>query len=155
MGSTPQGISASRVGAILGLSPYSTPVEMWLKLMEEREPGFCEKRNYNLPVFVGNSATRYGLGMEDAITKLIEIKYNTEIVDREKFFTKTINGLELTTHIDGRFKDHKVLNENKTTNEITKDNFSNCPNARFSPRLCRGIEQPIDSGYVAWISRAE
>jgi len=96
MGATPLSgtYSASRVGAVLGLSPYSTQLEIWQKIQEERQPGFNEKHGYELPVFIGNAATRFGLGMEDAITKLVEDKYNTEIIEREKSFTKQIGDVD-------------------------------------------------------------
>ena len=37
-------ISGSRSATILGLNDYSTPVEAWLQIMEEREPGFIAAR---------------------------------------------------------------------------------------------------------------
>jgi predicted phage-related endonuclease len=37
---TPINISASRGAAILGLSDYQTPVQVWLQIMESRDPGF-------------------------------------------------------------------------------------------------------------------
>lgn len=119
MGSTPipGTYSASMIGGVLGLSPYTTQLEIWQKIQEQRSPGFNKKHGYELPVFIGNASTRFGLGFEDAITKLVEEKYNTEIVDREKSFTKKIGDVTLSCHVDGIFKDENILNENKTTNE--------------------------------------
>lgn len=114
MGSTPAGYSASRISSILGVNPYQTQVEIWQLLCEEMEPGFNEKNNYILPVFDGNAATRFGLAFESAICTLVENKFSTKITNREKFYSKTFDGITLTAHVDGE-SENGWLTENKTT----------------------------------------
>jgi hypothetical protein len=127
---TPLNISASRAGAILGMSQYSTPLQVWLQIMESREPGFCEKHNYQIPEFEYNSAMRWGHAFESAVIELAEEKQGCEIIDRERFFatngiTKSSDsyieshGHFLTCHIDGAYNDicgnYLVIHEGKTT----------------------------------------
>lgn len=81
----PINISASRGAAILGLSSWKTPREAWLEIMEEREPGFCDKNNYVLPEKPDNVAIRWGKAFESAIIEIAERKTGDKIIDREKF----------------------------------------------------------------------
>lgn len=108
---TPLNISASRAGAILGMSQYSTPLQVWLQIMESREPGFCEKHNYKLPEFEYNSAMKWGHAFESAVIELAEEKTGGYISDREKLFQKDY----ITCHIDGLYKGTSALHEGKTT----------------------------------------
>lgn len=108
---TPLNISASRAGAILGMSQYSTPLQVWLQIMESREPGFCEKHNYQLPEFEYNSAMKWGHAFESAIIELAEEKTGGYISDREALFQKDY----ITCHIDGQYKGTSCLHEGKTT----------------------------------------
>jgi predicted phage-related endonuclease len=113
---TPLNISASRAGAILGMSQYSTPLQVWLQIMESREPGFCEKHNYQIPEFEYNSAMKWGHAFESAVIELAEEKaVNMQIFDRERLFNHST--LEyITCHIDGRYSCFPiVLHEGKTT----------------------------------------
>jgi len=122
---TPLNISASRAGAILGMSNYSTPLQVWLQIMESREPGFCEKHNYQLPEFEYNSAMKWGHAFESAVIELAEEKQNWKIINRELLFSAEHKDMEyITCHIDGmydfgRSKDFRdgelVLHEGKTT----------------------------------------
>jgi predicted phage-related endonuclease len=104
---TPLNISASRAGAILGMSQYSTPLQVWLQIMESREPGFCEKHNYQLPEFEYNSAMRWGHAFESSVIELAEEKQGVKIVDRE-LLHKT-NGY-ITCHLDGVYDVHQYGN---------------------------------------------
>ena len=105
--SIPKNISGSRSAAILGLSQYSTPLRVWLEIMGVE---FCEKHNYEYPVFEGNAATRFGSAFETAIINYTERKFNSPISDREKVFEDDY----ITCHIDARMADD-ILIENKTT----------------------------------------
>jgi len=124
---TPINISASRGASILGLSKWSTPTETWLQIMESREPGFCEKNNFLLPVFEDSAVLRWGKAFESAIIELAELKSETgfNIADRECFYEKGF----LTCHIDGRYDgdnigNYNILHEGKTTNAYYfRDNF--------------------------------
>jgi putative phage-type endonuclease len=102
----PLNISGSRSAAILGLSPYQTPVSVWLSIMGEE---FCKSHNYESPVFEGNAATRYGQAFEDEIIRRVEIKFNKKITDQQKYFEKDY----ITCHVDGIMED--ALIEVKTT----------------------------------------
>lgn len=106
---TPLNISASRAGAILGMSQYSTPLQVWLQIMESREPGFCEKHNYQIPEFEYNSAMKWGHAFESAVIELAEEKQGCKIVDREKLFTHPVHEY-LTCHLDGIYDEHKFGN---------------------------------------------
>lgn len=125
---TPINISASRGAAILGLSKWSTPVQIWLQIMESREPGFCAKNKYELPIIEYNTAMKWGHAFESAIIELAEIKKIASIVNREKLFSYNNyvdiqSGGEIgyiTCHIDGQYEDwdHNLLpelHEGKTT----------------------------------------
>lgn len=118
MSSKPIAISASRGAAILGISKYKTPVEVWLEIMEDRQPGFTEKNGYNKPEkrdpwepdTPDLAPLRWGLAFEDAICDFVG-----DVTDREKLFTHK-NGF-LTCHVDGILR--KAIIENKTTNPIS------------------------------------
>jgi hypothetical protein len=118
MGSLPSKISASRGAAVLGLSEWSTPFEVWQKIMEENHPGFNEDRGYVLPVFEGNAATRWGLAFEDAVIELAEQAQGSEIIYREKSFVDP-NKAFVTCHVDGSYRGSLTLHEGKTTNART------------------------------------
>ncbi len=135
----PINISASRGAAILGLSGYQTPVQVWLQIMEARQPGFCAAHNYELPVVEDNAAMRWGRAFEAAIIELAENRPSgADICHREKFFATDGNsrssesyvesdGHFLTCHIDGLydFNDGRnILHEGKTTSAFNfHDNF--------------------------------
>jgi len=124
---TPINISASRGAAILGLSKWSTPTKVWLQIMEARKPGFCEKNNYEFPVFVDSAQIRWGKAFESAIIDLASKKQNSEIVKREKLCSLGGFNPFITCHIDGEydpFSANKILHEGKTTSIFYyRDNF--------------------------------
>lgn len=116
--STPIAISGSRSSAILGLSPYQTQIDIWLIMMEQLEPGFCEKNKYVLPEQPDNAAIRFGNAFEDSVIMLYEEKNNVKVTDREKLFTKDY----LSCHVDAICGDKLI--ENKTTSSFYfYDNF--------------------------------
>ena len=117
--STPYRISGSRAAAILGLSPYQTPVQVWLQIMEEIKPGFCEKNKFEKPEYTTNNPMIWGTAFEDEIIRITEIIHKIKISEREKLF---IIDDFISCHPDGISID--VLIENKTTSEYYyKDNF--------------------------------
>lgn len=120
MGSKPVGLSASRIASLIGLNKWTTPLAAWQQIMEQQTPGWNKTHGYILPPSPNNAAIRFGLNFEDAITGLVEKKFSNKIIDRERFYSKQIGDVTLTTHIDGQFE-HKingqqVVSENKTTN---------------------------------------
>lgn len=132
---TPINISASRGAAILGLSNWSTPLNIWLQIMESRDPGFCEKNNYKFPEFEYSAPMRWGHAFESAIIELASEKQGCSIMNREKLYgisfdkkyteynSASLSDLQLTCHIDGQFNS-KLLHEGKTTSFFYwKDNF--------------------------------
>ena len=120
MGSKPRGISASRGAAVLGLSEFQTPFEVFQRIMEEREPGFNAARGYVLPPEPDSAAIRWGTAFEDAVVQLAEKKQGFTIGCREDFFSHYCNDF-ITCHIDGFYAQpsmkisHLVLHEGKTT----------------------------------------
>ena len=131
MGSKPRGISASRGAAVLGLSEYMTPLEVWQEIMEEREPGFNEKHGYIPPEKPDSAAMRWGTAFEGAIIELAERERGAKITDREKqccfspeklSYQKDFDDLHyLTCHVDGIYRCDKpphTLHEGKTTSAI-------------------------------------
>ena len=137
MGSTPIGISASRGAAILGQSKYSEPVEAWLKICEDRQPGFCELNCYPKLEFVDNAATRWGNALEYMICEFADVEMGDSVVDREKLFTHPEHDF-ITCHIDGIYRtsvlDGLILHEGKTANERTFRNDWGPPGTDRIPR---------------------
>ena len=118
MGSKPSKISASRGAAILGVNEYLTPVSVWLKIMEEEYPGFCQERGYVVPVDEDNAAMRWGRGFESAVAycanmEMFSKKRMSLMGNREKFFTLKEFPF-MTCHIDDQYS-KKILHEGKTT----------------------------------------
>ncbi len=107
---TPIGISGSRAAAVLGLSQYQTPVQVWLEIMGRE---FCDGHGYEFPVFEGNAATRWGTAFEDALAELTQDRLGVQITDREKFYERDY----LTCHVDGIIGD--TLYEAKTTGTMS------------------------------------
>jgi len=117
MGSTPVGISASRISSVLGLSPYRSPVDTWVQLCEERAPGFCARRGLEPPKRQDSAPLRWGLAFEGQVIRLAEERAETMIVNRERLF-RSPDGI-LSCHLDGIYTDPEaeavVLHEGKTT----------------------------------------
>jgi len=121
MGSLPSKISGSRAAAILGFNKFKTPVQVWLDIMEELEPGFSEDRGYKWEPFEGNAATRLGNDFEDAIILHLENKSMTAIISREMGFIHNEHSF-ITCHVDGtnlHSNGVDYLYEGKTTNGYT------------------------------------
>ena len=117
---TPIDISASRGAGILGISPYSSQVEIWLEIMETRKPGFCERNNYTLPTPADNIAIDWGLAFEEAIINLVERKQDDIIINREQLLVEDY----LSCHLDGQYEKSNYLHEGKTTSYFYfRDNF--------------------------------
>jgi len=108
---TPVDISASRGAGILGVSPYSSPDESWLEIMETRSPGFCIEHGYTLPLPPNNIAISWGLAFEDAIVDLAEREQGDKIINREQLIQQDY----LSCHIDGQYEKSGCLHEGKTT----------------------------------------
>lgn len=102
MGSLPVGLSASRGAAIIGLSKWSTPFDVWQQIMESRQPGFNASRGYEYIPFEGNNATDFGSAFEEAVISLAEQEAGNNIIDREGAYS--VKGQDyITCHIDGRY----------------------------------------------------
>lgn len=135
MGSRPIGISASRGAAVLGLSQFSTRVDVWAQIMEDREPGFCARVGITPPEPVSNAAIRWGLGFESAVIQLAEIARGMPIGSREALCELKLapfleegkpvifrppcgasidDAAPITCHLDGLYSDG-VIHEGKTT----------------------------------------
>jgi len=119
MGSKPSGISGSRAATILNLNKWATPVDAWLKIMEERKPGFCKENNFETPIHQENAAMAWGLAMENKIIELASREYGSFISCEtfEKEFVHPDYGF-ITCHVDGIFDDG-CIHEGKTTNSRT------------------------------------
>jgi hypothetical protein len=126
--STPVGISASRGAAILGLSEFQSPLEVWQLLCEERTPGFNAVRGYTLPEHKDSAPLRWGKAFEPAVIALAEEALESRIDSREAAFYLDFKGLEhdnpaagpITCHIDGWYRSPDLgeatpLHEGKTT----------------------------------------
>jgi len=125
MGSLPRGISASRGAAVLGLSAWTSPVEIWLQIMEERKPGFCKGNGFEEPAPIEGAPLRWGLAFEGAIIYRAEIGANLKIDpdSYEKFFSHPDHDF-ITCHVDGLYEDGKTIHEGKTTSSFYfRDNF--------------------------------
>lgn len=169
MGSTPIGLSASRGAAILGLSKWSTPFEVWQKISESRQPGFNEKHGYKYPEYEESSVMRWGKAFENSVIRLAEEATGKKIKDREKLYSVEYSNLVdkiedldpiITCHIDGWYGsgDTEPLHEGKTAGFFYyKDNFGK-PGTDKIPRiyqiqtqhqmLCTGADEVIVSVLV-------
>jgi predicted phage-related endonuclease len=145
MGSKPIGISASRGAAVLGLSPYRTPVDVWAAIQEDRfpavlddagrvvRPGFCAAHGIVPPEPVDNAAVRWGTAFESSVIMLAEQATGKQITAREAFceaFVPDEKGIErgestifcsrvpATCHLDGVYGGEirgGTIHEGKTT----------------------------------------
>jgi hypothetical protein len=124
MGSTPRGISASRGAAVLGLSDWASPLEVWQLIQEERQPGYNAAHGYTLPEFKDGASLRWGLAFEDAVVSLSEEATGEKILHRERLFVSDLDGSpcddgQITCHIDGAYDgpllSPLILHEGKTT----------------------------------------
>jgi hypothetical protein len=112
LGSLPIGLSGSRSAGILGLSPYTTPLEVWQNIMEIRKPGFNAERGFLYEKFEGDASTRFGNAFESSVIELTEHKTGNQIIDREGAYS--LKGkTPITCHIDGRFSKKHIF-EGKT-----------------------------------------
>ena len=116
MGSTPKNISGSRAAAILGLSNFSTPIDIWLQIMEEREPGFCMANNFEKPEWKDAAVLRWGLAFENSICDIASLIQRRNIIDKEREYSLR-DGL-VTCHIDGMYEGSNKLHEGKTTSSF-------------------------------------
>ena len=126
----PIGISGSRSAAVLNISPYQSQVDVWLDIMEAREPGFCNAMGYATPEHEYNAAMRLGHAFESAIAELTESNLNLEISDREKFFERDY----LTCHVDGIINGD-TLYEAKTTTAYAFNDAWGEPGSDRIPRM--------------------
>lgn len=130
----PIGISGSRSAAVLNLSPYQSQVDVWLDIMEAREPGFCNAMGYATPEHEYNAAMRWGHALESAIAELTESNLNLEISDREKYFERDHAGAMLTCHVDG-ILNGDTLYEAKTTTAYAFSDTWGEPGSDRIPRM--------------------
>jgi predicted phage-related endonuclease len=126
MGSNPvKGtISGSSAATVIGFSKYTSPFQIWQRIMEDIEPGFNKKRGYDYQVFEGNAATRWGNAFEVACIITTESKIGKKIIDQEKEYYQVFckkNDIDfqvpISCHIDGRFSGSKTMYEGKTAYE--------------------------------------
>lgn len=125
MGSKPQNISASRGAAVLGLSNWSTPFNVWQKIMEARKPGFNKKRGFTYPEYEESAVLRWGKAFEDAVIRLSEEAEGQHIAFKELLFKHSDHDF-ITCHIDGWYggTEGYPLHEGKTAGFFYyKDNF--------------------------------
>ena len=168
MGSQPNGISASRAAAVLGLSEYQTQVSVFQLIMEEREPGWNEKHGFVLPAPPDNAAIRWGTAFESAVTGLAEKAAGQRIAGRERFFSIGFDGKRgkaggrdkhpLSCHVDGIYKGDFILHEGKTASSFMfrekwgKPGTDRVPEGYYCQAqhqmICTGAEQVIVSVLV-------
>lgn len=147
----PIGISGSRSAAVLNLSPYQSQVDVWLDIMEAREPGFCNAMGYATPEHEYNAAMRWGHAFESAIAELTESNLNLEISDREKYFERDHAGAMLTCHVDGIIGGD-TLYEAKTTTAYAFNDTWGEPGSDRIPRMYQAQVQ--HNMMLAGLSRA-
>jgi len=156
--SKPRGVSASRGAAVLGLSEFQTPLEVWQRIMEEREHGFNARNGYTLPPEPDGAALRWGIAFEDAVVELAEIAQGRGIIHRERF-DEAPNMDYVTCHLDGVYSNSNVLiHEGKTTSSFSFREKWGEPGTDRIPRLyqiqvqhqmmCAGADEAIVSVLV-------
>jgi hypothetical protein len=108
------------------MSAFSTSLETWQVIMEERHPGYNEQHGYKLPVRPPDDELpahiRWGWAFEDAGIILSEEAMGEKITDRERAFAIDFDGKDcaegiVTCHLDGIY-DLGPIHEFKTTSEF-------------------------------------
>jgi predicted phage-related endonuclease len=168
MGSQPKGISASRAAAVLGLSEWQTPLEVFQRIMEEREPGWNAAHGYAAPEEPESAAMRWGTAFEGAVIELAEVARGMKIIHREQEYARGIKKGKgekyLTCHIDGRYDNNSGnyhscdLHEGKTTSAFSFREKWGAPGTDHVPQeyycqtqhqmICTGAEKVIVSALV-------
>ncbi len=155
MGSSPRKISGSRAAGILGVSKYSTIIDVWLEIKEEMNPEFCKNNGYKLPERKESNYINFGLAFEDEIINLCEKKQNKEIINKESLYIHKDYDF-ITCHLDGlynNFKDyHNVIlptiHEGKTTNiQVFKKEWDESKNIIPEGYYFQLQHQMLVSGY--------
>lgn len=119
----PVNISSSRAAAVVGLSKYKSCRDVWMEIMEEREPGFCERNNFEIKKEESNSHMKWGLAFEPAICLFAE-RVAGRIINYKDYFCSHEKLDFLTAHPDGLYKDTKKIHEAKTTSiYVFKNSF--------------------------------
>jgi predicted phage-related endonuclease len=100
------------------LSKYKTRIDVWLDIMESRQPGFAARQGYKWEPFEGNDATRVGNLFEDTVIQAAEDRQGIKICQREAVYTCQPEDF-ITCHIDGMYDTTgkgkpKTLHEGKT-----------------------------------------
>ena len=158
MGSKPRGISASRGAAVLGLSEYQTPFEVWQRIMEERQPGFNAAHGYAMPPEPDSAAMRWGTVFESAVIELAEQAQGKNIIHRERY-DEAPRMEYVTCHLDGVYSGTDALiHEGKTTSAMTYREKWGQPGTDHIPRsyqvqvqhqmMCTGADECIVSVLV-------
>jgi hypothetical protein len=167
MGSQPKGISASRAAAVLGLSDWQTPLEVFQRIMEEREPGWNAAHGYAPPEEPDSAAMRWGTAFESAVIELAERAAGIKIRFREEFMargfgedSKTVAEYQykpkkhiLTCHLDGVYNDGtddspSTIHEGKTASSFTFREKWGTPGTDHVPQeyYCQAQHQMICTG---------
>jgi len=107
-------ISGSRAATVLGVNEWSSQVEVWQKIMEERQPGFNAERGMELPTFEPSAPMRWGTAFESALIACVQDETGEKIGSREKVCKASHFGIPLSCHLDGK-TDVKRIYEGKTT----------------------------------------
>jgi predicted phage-related endonuclease len=109
----------------LGLSDFSTPVQVWLEIEEELHPGFAAAHGYALPDPPDNPAITYGLLFENAIAETVERITGKQIKEREKEFSMDLagHGKILVCHADGVFEDGTLYEAKTSTSFMWREKW--------------------------------
>lgn len=106
------GIGASEVGAVLGVNPYASPVDVWMEKVGRREP------------FEGNALTEFGQLMEDHIAK----KYSEVTGRKVRKCNYTLRCGIIICHVDRLVHEDGVMPAVK--DDIRTDRLLECKTGR-------------------------
>jgi hypothetical protein len=167
-------ISGSVAAIIMQVSRWQELFPKWLEHMESRDPGFCKRNNYTLPVKEVEPEQQFtfylGHCFEPSIIEFAEREQKSNsfigIRDREKAYALRIGADEhaITCHVDGEYrfiKENGILHEGKTVNQnlawkeykqateetparVPMDNLIQCEHNM----ICTGLKKAILSSLV-------
>jgi len=129
------GIGGSEAGAVLGLNPWTTPLDVYLRKIGEAEE------------FEGNAATFWGTKLEAVVAEVLAEKRGIKL-RRRNATLRSDKYPWMTGHIDREVVGEKILVEIKTASQYTMDRWGPEDTEEFPDEYKAQIEHYFElTGY--------